>query len=93
MIDPAVPQSVGAAEKLGLKPASAEEIAARRDRDFPMEPMGNTHGRDRNPRIVNCAGDDTDGKLCQVGACINGVRLIYFCRGHVCDDLAYTQPC
>jgi len=93
MSDPLVPQSIEEAENLGLTRASAEEIAARKDRDFPKELLGRTHRRDRDPRIVDCAGDSTDGKRCQIGACINGVRLIYFCRGHVCDDLAYTQPC
>ncbi|UPK23113.1 hypothetical protein [Bradyrhizobium sp. 131] len=93
MSDPAIPQSVEEAEKLGLKRASAEEIATRRGTDFPMDLLGNTHRRNRDPRIVDCAGDDTNGKPCQIGACINGVRLIYYCRGHVCDDLAYAQEC
>ncbi|KAA0078164.1 hypothetical protein [Tardiphaga sp. P9-11] len=93
MSDPAIPQSVKEAEQLGLKRASADEIAARREKDFPIELQNKTHGRDRDPRIVNCADDDSEDKPCQIGACINGVRLIYYCRGHICDDLAFSQDC
>lgn len=87
-----VPPTVEEAEKLGLQRATAEEIEARKGADFPME-LQNTERRDRHPQIVDCAGDDTKGKPCQIGACINGVRFVYYCRGHICDEVAYKQEC